>query len=233
MRSSTKGRRRAALVVAPLAVVLISTSSAAAQSAPLAGPDSTPEATTPEATTAKKRDQSKLGVKAKRHVHVGSSLVIRGKVAPRGRRWVTIRAGGGKLKSVRTRANGRYRLRWRPRGAGVYKVSARVSGNGEAKPARSRSKRVNVYRPAQASYYGPGLYGGATACGGTLQPGTLGVANKTLPCGTKVTLRHGNRSVTVPVIDRGPYVGNREFDLTTATKNKIGFGSTGVVWTTR
>jgi rare lipoprotein A (peptidoglycan hydrolase) len=38
--------------------------------------------------------------------------------------------------------------------------------------------------------------------------------------------------VRVPVIDRGPYVSGREFDLTGATKEKLGFGSTGIVLTT-
>ena len=35
--------------------------------------------------------------------------------------------------------------------------------------------------------------------------------------------------MTAQVVDRGPYAGNREFDLTAATKNKLGFGSTGTV----
>ena len=65
-----------------------------------------------------------------------------------------------------------------------------------APSARSRV-RVNVYRPAEASYYGPGLYGGALACGGTLSPGKLGVANKTLPCGASghapLPRPHGHR----------------------------------------
>jgi rare lipoprotein A (peptidoglycan hydrolase) len=34
------------------------------------------------------------------------------------------------------------------------------------------------------------------------------------------------------VIDRGPFVGGREWDLTPATKAKLGFGSTGTVWST-
>ena len=55
-----------------------------------------------------------------------------------------------------------------------------------------------IYRPAMASYYGPGLYGSALACGGRLSPSKLGVANKTLPCGTRVTLRYRGRSVTAP-----------------------------------
>jgi rare lipoprotein A (peptidoglycan hydrolase) len=90
-----------------------------------------------------------------------------------------------------------------------------------------------VYRPAAASYYGPGLYGGALACGGTLQPGTLGVAHKHLPCGTRVRLRYRGRSLTVPVVDRGPYVGGRDFDLTAATKARLRFPDVGVVLSTR
>jgi rare lipoprotein A len=35
------------------------------------------------------------------------------------------------------------------------------------------------------------------------------------------------------VIDRGPYVGAREWDLTAATKRRLRFGSTGTVWATR
>ena len=60
-------------------------------------------------------------------------------------------------------------------------------------------------------------YGQGVACGGILQVPELGVANKTLPCGTEVTFRYGDRAVRVPVIDRGPYIAGREWDLTGAT----------------
>jgi len=70
----------------------------------------------------------------------------------------------------------------------------------------------------------PGLYGSALACGGHLSESTLGVASKTVPCGAKVTFRHGNRTVRVPVVDRGPYVGGRDWDLTMATAKRLGFG---------
>ena len=92
--------------------------------------------------------------------------------------------------------------------------------------------RIHLYRYAEASWYGPGLYGGHLACGGTLTPGTLGVANKYLPCGTEVTLRKGSRVVTVPVVDRGPYVAGREYDLTAATAQRLGFHGVGAVLTT-
>ncbi len=71
------------------------------------------------------------------------------------------------------------------------------------------------------------------ACGGVLTPGTLGVAHKSMPCGTKLTLRYGGRSVTVRVVDRGPFAGNREFDLTSATKQRLGFPDVGTVLTSR
>ena len=90
----------------------------------------------------------------------------------------------------------------------------------QAQPHAS-ARRITVFRRAVASYYGPGLYGGALACGGSLSPGTMGVAHKTLPCGTKVTLRYHGRSVTVRVIDRGPYVAGRDYDLTAATKQRL------------
>jgi len=91
---------------------------------------------------------------------------------------------------------------------------------------RSRRPRA-VFHLAGASWYGGG---GTLACGGTLTSSTLGVANKTLPCGTWVTLRYRGRRVRVRVIDRGPYVTGREFDLTEATKRALGFGDIGEVW---
>ena len=74
--------------------------------------------------------------------------------------------------------------------AGLRRLPRAGDGGRRARSVPLARVRVNVYRPAAASYYGPGLYGGALACGGTLTPGKLGVANKTLPCGTRVTLRY-------------------------------------------
>jgi rare lipoprotein A (peptidoglycan hydrolase) len=96
-------------------------------------------------------------------------------------------------------------------------------------PQRRRVGRLNVCRRAQVSWYGPGLYGGHLGCGGRFAPGTLGVAHRSLPCGAKVTLRHDRRTVRVPVVGRGPYVGSREFDLTAATRAKLGFSGMGTV----
>ena len=167
------------------------------------------------------------------NIVVGKAVRIAGRVKPsdRGRR-VVIHAGGSNL-STRTSGNGSFSRTWKPNGTGTYRVRVDAKGNDIAKGSGDRAGTVQVFRPAAASWYGPGFYGNRTACGQTLTTSTLGVAHKTMPCGTRLTLRYGNREVTVPVIDRGPYAGNREFDLTSATKNRLGFGSTGTVLSSR
>ena len=174
---------------------------------------------------------AKVTVSAERHVRSGETVKINGRIEPAAQRSVEVRIGG-ETQTLRSRPDGSFSAEWRSGNPGRYRVRATVPGGPTPLSGRMASK-VNVYRPAEASYYGPGLYGGHLACGGTLTPGKLGVANKTLPCGSKVTLRYGNRSVRVKVIDRGPYAGNREFDLTAATKRKLGFPSTGTVLSTR
>jgi hypothetical protein len=83
-------------------------------------------------------------------------------------------------------------------------------------------------RYAGASWYGPGLWGRSTACGAVLRPTTIGVAHKTLPCGTMVRFSYEGRTVTAPVIDRGPYIKGRAWDLTAAASEALGFESVGV-----
>jgi rare lipoprotein A (peptidoglycan hydrolase) len=83
-------------------------------------------------------------------------------------------------------------------------------------------------RYAAASWYGPGLWGRTTACGVILRPTTVGVAHKTLPCGTMVRFTYHGLTVTAPVIDRGPYVKGRAWDLTAAASEALGFEEAGV-----
>lgn len=82
-----------------------------------------------------------------------------------------------------------------------------------------------------ASWYGPGFFENRLPCWPWLKanglpiqflPDTWGVAHKSLPCGTMVTLTHGARTVTVPVVDRGPYIAGREFDLSPRVKAELG-----------
>jgi peptidoglycan lytic transglycosylase len=176
--------------------------------------------------------QSRLDVLA------GRRAIVRGAVAPGGagrRVALEVRRGGAWRTADRDRTDGRGRfaLGLRTSRTGSLPVRVRFAGDGANAPAARALGRLNVYRAAAASWYGPGLYGSRLACGGRLSAGTLGVANKSLPCGARVTLRYRGRSVRVPVVDRGPFAGGREYDLTAATAQRLGFRGTGAVLTTR
>jgi rare lipoprotein A (peptidoglycan hydrolase) len=81
---------------------------------------------------------------------------------------------------------------------------------------------VHSMSRAGATWYGPGFYGHQTACGTVLRQTTVGIAHRSLPCGTKVTLAYHGHTVVAPVIDRGPYAGGYKFDLTGATAEALG-----------
>jgi hypothetical protein len=91
---------------------------------------------------------------------------------------------------------------------------------------QTRPALLALMRYRRATWYGPGLYGNRTACGKRLRPATLGVAHKSLPCGTRVTFYRGGRFITVPVIDRGPFRHGVAWDLTAAAARKLGMAST-------
>lgn len=164
-------------------------------------------------------------------VLAGNGVALHGRVRPGGRRRIKLVFSGPDHGVVKTssRADGRFAVRWKPRRIGSYEVRAYGVHSRHARGAASKARQLTSFRRAGASYYGPGLYGNGVACGGILTPGTLGVANKTLPCGTMVKLRYHGRSIRVPVIDRGPYVAGREYDLTEATRNRLGFPGVGTV----
>jgi rare lipoprotein A len=91
------------------------------------------------------------------------------------------------------------------------------------------------WQKARASWYSASDSWGAFACTGVSFPSaprTLGVAHLSLPCGTKVRILNPRtkRRITVRVIDRGPAAWTgRQFDLTIATRDAIGFGDVGAV----
>jgi hypothetical protein len=165
----------------------------------------------------------------------GGKAVLRGRVRPRGAHRVKLvfRGPDGGVARVATRPNGTFALRWGPDRIGAYSVRAYGVHERRMRGSASAARHLTSYREAAASYYGPGLYGGGLACGGTLEPGTLGVASKTLPCGAKVKLLYRGQTITVPVVDRGPYVAGRDFDLTAATRERIGFPGVGVLLSSR
>jgi hypothetical protein len=133
----------------------------------------------------------------------GRSLSIRGRVRPAGPHQIKLVVRGPRSEAARltTKANGIFVHRWSPERIGTYEVHGYDLDDQGSRGSVSVARRLTSFDPALVSYYGPGLYGGATACGGVLRPGTLGPP-KTLPCGTLVSLRYRARAITVPVIDR-------------------------------
>ncbi|HEY6731345.1 MAG TPA: septal ring lytic transglycosylase RlpA family protein [Solirubrobacterales bacterium] len=183
-----------------------------------------------------KRSRSHVSLHLSTHtVLKGKGLALRGKVRPSGRHRVKLvfRGAAAGVRGVTTKANGTFALHWIPKQTGSYSVRAYRLHDRRSRASRSVPRKLTTYRFAEASYYGPGLYGNGVACGGTLLPATMGVAHKTLPCGTRVKLRYHGRAVTVPVIDRGPYIPGRDYDLTEAVKVKLGFPGVGTVLASR
>lgn len=166
-------------------------------------------------------------------VRAGESVHVRGTLLPRatGRRIVVEAGTRGRWNVVartHTRRFGHFDARLVTHVSGSQRLRVRFAGDRRNAGTRTGAGVLQAFRPGLASWYA--LYGNRTACGQTLGTSTLGVAHKTLPCGTKVTFRYGGREVTVPVIDRGPFSGAREWDLTGATARALGFSGVGVVW---
>jgi rare lipoprotein A len=90
---------------------------------------------------------------------------------------------------------------------------------------------IPIFRDALATLYGPGFWGHRTACGQRLTHAMLGVASRTLKCGTQVAVFYRGREITVPVIDRGPFANGARWDLTMATAKALGIKETATIGT--
>jgi rare lipoprotein A len=175
----------------------------------------------------KVRVAARVGTRKRRlNVRAGRSALVTGQVRrPVAGRLVALQArSGGRWRTLdrdRTDASGRYRLRHRTRGTRSDLVRVRFGGDALNAPSRRVVGRLNAFRPTVASWYGPGFYGRRTACGITFRASLRGVAHKSLPCGTRVTLRRGSRVVRARVIDRGPFIPGREFDVSPAIRSAL------------
>ncbi len=233
MKTDRRARTRAAARVGVATAAAVGASGAAiAVAATPSGGVSASGGATPVHDSSNGR-AVKLKVRADRDVLAGTADRVHGSLSEHvAHQTIIVEAHRGhgwrQVARTHTGSRGRFSAKWAPNDVGRYAVRARLA-DGTA-TAKAKDK-VTAYRESNVSWYGPGFYGQSTACGQTLSPDTLGVANKTLPCGTRVALRYNGRSVTVPVIDRGPYVSGREYDLTEATRNRIQAPSTGTIWT--
>jgi rare lipoprotein A len=125
-------------------------------------------------------------------------------------------------------SGGTFAASWRANRAGKLAFRAVIlrSPTTASAAAASPSLHITVFRLSSASWYGPGFFGHRTACGQVLRKTTLGVANRSLKCGTKVTILYHGHSLAVPVIDRGPYTQGVYWDLTEATAQALGITET-------
>jgi hypothetical protein len=164
-------------------------------------------------------------------VLIGHDVRISGRLYPAtpGRKVFLQRRARGHWRFLRTLKAGDGTFAATLAGRAVGHHGLRVTFSGDRLNTKDRSRDgYNVYDPDQATWYGPGFYGQRTACGRTLSEDTLGVANRTLPCGTDVSILYRGRTITVPVIDRGPY-SSAEWDLTSATARRLGFKGSNTI----
>jgi rare lipoprotein A len=126
--------------------------------------------------------------------------------------------------------NGSFLARWRTDAIGQFPVRALVAG-GQAQAAASAplTTSVTVYRPAHATWFGPGFYGKRTACGQVMSHALLGVAHRSLPCGTPVAVFFNGKALTVPVVDRGPFANGARYDLTSAAAQALGMAQSSTI----
>jgi rare lipoprotein A (peptidoglycan hydrolase) len=111
-----------------------------------------------------------------------------------------------------------------PAVAGALAATGGTSG-GSTAPAGTTAA-AGIRPTGVATWFGPGFYGKQTACGQTLTPRVIGVANRTLPCGTLVQVTYSGRTLTIPVLDRGPYGHGASWDLTAGAARALGVSET-------
>jgi rare lipoprotein A len=163
-------------------------------------------------------------------VLAGGQIAVHGRVLPlAGARSVRLQGHAGSrwqtLVTARTGRSGRFTLHYRAQSGTDRRLRVLFAGDAANGRASASAGTLTVYEPAVASwYYDAGL---ATGCGFNA---TYGVANKTLPCGTKVQLKYGGRTVMATVDDRGPYVYGRTWDLGQSTRAALNFPGVGTVW---
>jgi len=186
-------------------------------------------------------EEGQIALSAKPGAIVGRTVTFTGTVeaAPAGRTVVIERfdaATSAWAAAARgaVGGDGVFTADWRPEHIGRFRFRAVLERTSEATAATSSAELpVTVYRPAMATWFGPGFYGKRTACGVRMTRALLGVAHRRLPCGTQVALYHRGRTITVPVVDRGPFRRGVDWDLTAATAKALDFTVTGRVGAVR
>jgi rare lipoprotein A len=214
-------------IASALAVLAMATAilpaAASAQDATTGGA-SAPE---PTAAPAPAGGPQPAGLVAKPNALLGHILVVRGTLSPnQPLRIERLDAQRGWLPVARAVADGAgvFAAGWRADHVGTFTLRAVPDSTSTAGAASAPpSAQVTVFRPALATWYGPGFYGKRTACGARLSHALVGVAHRSLPCGTLVQVTYKGRTVTLPVVDRGPFGSSgAAYDLTFAAAQQLG-----------
>jgi hypothetical protein len=144
--------------------------------------------------------------------------------------WLQAREGQGAWDTVlagTANAAGEFALSWHASRSGQLSLRVVSSTTASASSVTSTPEvALTVYRQIVATWYGPGFYGNRTACGERLTKSIVGLADRTLPCGTPVSLTYNGITLTIPVIDRGPYANDATIDLTHAAAQELGIKQT-------
>jgi hypothetical protein len=169
------------------------------------------------------------GLHAKPHALLGRSLRFAGTTTPGATVAIQRLEDGAWVTAATATADeaGEYVARWRTDHIGVFEIRAVPSRGAEVRAAQADDAiTVTVFRQARATWYGPGFFGRRTACGKRMSKTLVGVAHLSLPCGTRVAFLYKGRTITVPVVDRGPFSGGASWDLTYAAAKMLGFAFT-------
>jgi rare lipoprotein A len=141
------------------------------------------------------------------------------------------RSGWVTVATTTADAAGNFSAVWKLDRVGLFAMRAVLAGDGAVQASASQTPLIAVtgYRPAKATFFGPGLYGNRTACGERLTRTLRGIAHRSLPCGSIVELVYRGRVLRAPVVDRGPFARGIRYDLTRQTASDLGFTTTDVI----
>jgi hypothetical protein len=81
---------------------------------------------------------------------------------------------------------------------------------------------VSGWYPALAGVRRRPLAEHVSGCGTLLKPKTLGLGHQALPCGAKVFVSFGGKTVLTTIVDRGPFSPRFDFEVTPALAELLG-----------
>jgi hypothetical protein len=244
----TRFRRDRATLVAVLCTgIAWAVAGTAAAQAPATGGTAMPEVIAPSIGPSGYGTPGTRALVARSSALLGRTVDVRGTMPGAAHREVILqrldlRRGWRDVARARVRSSDHFVIRWHADRSGRVSLRAilavrRATDRRQRRAARAAAASrmsapvvgLSIYRPAMASFYGPGFFGRQTACGLTLTPDLRGVAHRRLSCGTLVEIMYQDREITVPVIDRGPFSGTYSWDLTQAAADALGFQSSGSI----